>query len=243
MYWYHDPTAELVKKAEESAESANDIIKTYNESMIMENPNALVNEMPKVQEALSAYETSSAELVTAQSELDSANAALIIAKQNRDYAEGRTNLTAGEAALMSAQDESKAKQEVVDALAAKVDLARKMIETAQGHGHDEVWKAQQEIKINQGAIPGQGGVEPPVPTSYQLPVGPYADPFSAHSAELVSRITKQPLPRHLTQALGPNHKYIAGTVTVGGVKEEPMAATEPVGVAAPAEEGAAVIEG
>jgi len=242
MYWYHDPTAELVKQAEASASSANDLIKTYNESMILENPNAVVNAMPKVQEALAEYEKGNEELTVAQTELDAANAALIIAKQNRDYAEGRTNLTEGEAALMTAQDESKNKQGVVDALTAKVEMARKQIEQAQGTGHDEVWKAQQEIKLSRGAIPGQGGPEPPVPTSYQLPVGPYTDPFSAHSAELTSRITKQPLPRHLTQALGPNHKYIAGTVAVGAAPEEPPAQSEPTGVESPAEQ-AQVIEG
>merc|ERR1719487_1763699 len=199
--------------------------------------------MPDVVAAEAEMTAAKAELTTAQKTLDLANRDLILAKQSKDYSEGRTNLTDAETNLLTAQEEVTQKQGVVDSAQTKVNLAEQALTNAQGDGHAEVWKAQQILKDTGGSIPVSGGLEPPVPTSYELPTGPYADPFSAHSAELRSRILKGTLPRHLTQALGPNHRYIAGTVAAGATTEEVEVTAAPSGVAAPADEEPQTVEG
>merc|ERR1719388_156362 len=212
MYWYSNPTKEAALKAAAEASVANELISNYNESMILDNADAVVADMPDVVAATAEVSDADAELTTAQKQLDIANSDLILAKQAKDYSEGRTNLTAAEESMLTAQEEVNSKQAVVDSAQTKANTAENALTDAQGNGHAEVYKAQQILKDTGGAIPITGGLEPPVPTSYELPTGPYADPFSAHSAELRSRITRGTLPRHLTQALGPNHRYIAGTV-------------------------------
>jgi hypothetical protein len=243
MYWYSNPTKEAAMKAAAEASGANDLIANYNESMILENGNAVVAAMPGVVGATAEVSEADAELTTAQKQLDIANSDLILAKQAKDYSEGRTNLTAAEEAMLTAQEEVNSKQAVVDSAQTKANTAENALTDAQGNGHAEVYKAQQILKDTGGAIPITGGLEPPVPTSYELPTGPYADPFSAHSAELRSRITRGTLPRHLTQALGPNHRYIAGTVAVGTTTEEAEITPAPSGVAAPADEEPQTVEG
>jgi hypothetical protein len=243
MYWYSNPTKEAALKAAAKASAANDLITNYNESMILNNADAIVAGMPDVVQSTAELTTAKAELTTAQKQLDLANRDLILAKQSKDYSEGRTNLTDAESNLLAAQEEVNQKQGVVDSAQTKVNDVEQALTKAQGNGHGEVWKAQQILKDTGGAIPITGGLEPPVPTSYELPTGPYADPFSAHSAELRSRITKGTLPRHLTQALGPNHRYIAGTVAVGSTNEEAEITPEPSGVEAPADETPQTVEG
>merc|ERR1719387_1644109 len=211
--------------------------------MIVNNGDAVVADMPDVVSATAELGAATTELTTAQKQLDLANRELILAKQAKDYSEGRTNLTDAESNLLSAQQEVEAKQGVVDSAQTKVNTAENALTNAQGDGHAEVWKAQQILKDTGGAIPVSGGLEPPVPTSYELPTGPYADPFSAHSAELRSRILKGILPRHLTQALGPNHRYIAGTVVAGSATEEVEVTAAPSGVTAPADETPLTVEG
>merc|ERR1719321_834056 len=197
--------------------------------MIVNNGDAVVAAMPDVVGAMAELTGAKAELTTAQKQLDLANRDLILAKQAKDYSEGRTNLTDAESNLLAAQ--------------AKVTVAEQSLTNAQGDGHAEVWKAQQILKKTGGAIPISGGLEPRLPTTYELPTGPYADPFSKDSAELRSRVTKGTLPRHLTQALGPNHRYIAGTVAVGSTNEEAEITPEPSGVEAPADETPQTVEG
>merc|ERR1719389_617736 len=211
--------------------------------MILNNADSVVADMPDVVASQAEMTEANAELTTAQKQLDLANRDLILAKQAKDYSEGRTNLTDAESNLLSAQQEVEAKQGVVDSAQAKVNVAENALTKAQGDGHAEVWKAQQILKDTGGSIPVSGGLEPPVPTTYELPTGPFADPFSSHSAELRSRIVKGTLPRHLTQALGPNHRYIAGTVSVGATTEEAEITPEPSGVTAPADETPQTVEG
>merc|ERR1719183_1788610 len=153
------------------------------------------------------------------------------------------NLTDAEEAMLTAQEEVTSKQAVVDSAQTKVNTAENALTDAQGDGHAEVYKAQRILKDTGGAIPVSGGLEPPVPTTYELPMGPFADPFSSHSAELRSRIVKGTLPRHLTQALGPNHRYIAGTVATGSTAEEVEVTPAPSGVTAPADEEPQTVEG
>jgi carbonic anhydrase len=243
MYWYSNPTKEAALKAAAKATAANDLISNYNESMILNNADNVVADMPDVVGATSELTAAKAELTTAQKQLDLANQDLILAKQSKDYSEGRTNLTDAESNMLAAQEEVTAKQGVVDSAQAKVNIVEQALTKAKGDGHAEVWKAQQILKDTGGAIPISGGLEPPVPTSYQLPTGPYADPFSAHSAELRSRILKGTLPRHLTQALGPNHRYIAGTVAQSASTEEVEVTAAPSGVTAPADEEPQTVEG
>jgi hypothetical protein len=243
MYWYSNPTQEAALKAAAKATAANQLISNYNESMILNNADAVVAGMPDVVASTSELGAAKVELTTAQKALDLANRDLILAKQSKDYSEGRTNLTDAESNLLSAQEEVTAKQNVVDSAQAKVNVVQNALTNAQGDGHAEVWKAQQILKDTGGAIPVSGGLEPPVPTTYELPTGPYADPFSAHSAELRARIVKGTLPRHLTQALGPNHRYIAGTVMAGSTEEEAEITPAPTGVAAPADEEPQTVQG
>jgi hypothetical protein len=243
MYWYSNPTKEAAMKAAASASAANELLTNYNESMILNNADAVVADMPDVVGSTAELTAAKAELTDAQKTLDSANRDLILAKQSKDYSEGRTNLTDAESNLLAAQEEVTAKQGVVDSAQAKVTVAEQSLTNAQGDGHAEVWKAQQILKKTGGAIPISGGLEPRLPTTYELPTGPYADPFSKDSAELRSRVTKGTLPRHLTQALGPNHRYIAGTVAQGATNEEVEVTPEPSGVTAPADEEPQTVEG
>jgi carbonic anhydrase len=243
MYWYSNPTKEAADKAAAKASVANDLISNFNESMILDNADAVVSDMPDVVAATAELTTANAELTTAQKQLDLANRDLILAKQAKDYSEGRTNLTDAESNLLAAQEEVNSKQTVVDSAQTKVNTAEQELTNAQGDGHAEVYKAQQILKLTGGSIPVSGGLEPPVPTTYELPTGPFADPFSSHSAELRSRIVKGTLPRHLTQALGPNHRYIAGTVATGSTAEEVEVTPAPSGVEAPADEEPQTVEG
>jgi len=242
-YWYSDPTGDIVRAEKDKADSANDILHAYNETMVREKPDAIVDEMPTVVQARGEVEGATVELTEAQTLLDKANAALILAKQGRDFAEGRTNLTEAESAFMSAQDEVHAKQQVVDALQSKVNNAKNLLADAKGEGHAQVWWAQKQLEHFGNNLPGNAGVEPTVPMSYELPTGPYTDPFSAHNAELRSRIKEKSLPEHLSQALGPNHIHVAGTVVVGQTEEEdPVVTPQPLAVESPSEEEAPVVE-
>jgi carbonic anhydrase len=243
MYWYSNPTKEAAEKAAAKATMANELIANYNDSMIINNADAVVAGMPDVVRTKKEVSEAKGELITAQKQLDIANRDLILAKQSKDYSEGRTNLTDAESNMLAAQEEVTAKQGVVDAAQAKVDIAENALTNAQGDGHAEVYKAKKILEKTGGAIPISGGLEPPVPTTYELPTGPYADPFSAHSAELRSRVVKGILPRHLTQALGPNHRYIAGTVAQGSNPDEVEITPAPSGVAAPADEEPQTVEG
>merc|ERR1719456_1537946 len=90
-YWYSDPTGDIVRAEKEKADSSDDILHAYNETMVREKPDAIVAEMPAV--------------VAASDEVEGATA----------------NLTEAESAFMSAQDEVNAKQQVVDALQSKVN--------------------------------------------------------------------------------------------------------------------------
>merc|ERR1719353_2184875 len=242
-FWYSDPTGDIVRAQKEKAESQDDILNAYDAKTIKEKPDKIVNEMPAVMDAADSVAAANTELTEAQQNLDKANEALILAKQGRDFAEGRTNLTEAESAYMSAQEEVKAKQVVVDALQSKVNTAKNVLNDAKGTGHAQVWWAQKQLERMGNKLPGNGGNEHTLPMSYQLPTGPFTDPFSQHTAELRSRIRFKPLPKHLTQALGPNHIHVAGTVTVGNTDpQDPIVTPEPTGVDSPVDEEATVVE-
>jgi hypothetical protein len=241
---YSDPVGDHIKAEQEKADSTNDIMNVYNHSFIINNEDAIIAEMPDVMGATSEMDTASVELNEAQAVLDKSNQALILAKEGRDFAEGRTNLTEAEAIYMSALDEVKSKQTVVDALTTKVNTAKAKRDDAMGTGHAQVWWAQNQIKRMGDEVPQMGPLEPMVPMSSQLPSGPYTDPFSSSAAELNTRVGNRQQPQYLTQALGPNHPYITGTVEVGANHEE-ESVVEPAetDVLAPTEREPTVVEG
>lgn len=243
-FWYSDPTGDIVRAQKEKTETQDDILNAYDAKTIREKPDMIIAAMPAVSSAQESVDAATVELTEAQQNIDKANQALILAKEGRDYAEGRTNLTEAEAAYMSAQDEVHAKQTVVDALTTKVSAAKALHADAMGSGHAKVWWAQKTLDRLGSSLPGNGGVEAILPMSYELPTGPYSDPFSQNNAELRSRIRFKGLPKHLTQALGPNHIHVAGTVTVGNTEEqESVIAPDPTGVLSPTDEEPEVVEG
>merc|ERR1719388_761234 len=83
MYWYSNPTKEAALKAAAEASGANELISNYNESMILDNADAVVADMPDVVAATAELTAAKAELTTAQKQLDIANSDLILQSRRR----------------------------------------------------------------------------------------------------------------------------------------------------------------
>lgn len=211
-FQYNDPTAQLVAANKQAAKDADGILGAFPHDQITSDPDAVVDQMPKVVAKQSEIDAEKVELTTKQQEMDRAQKELLAAKQIRTWSEGYDNVTLAESQVLTMQNDYDGKVAVVASVEKKIEVLEQELGQEKATAHGEVWAAQQAIEaINKGETASAATT---MPMSFTLPTGSAADPFSRHNAETVSRVTEKPLPRHLTPALGPNHPYVWGTVAM-----------------------------
>lgn len=211
-YKYQDPTAQLVADNKKKADDAQGILGAFDHDEITSDPDSVVEKMPKVTAKQKEIDELKNELTGKQQEMDKAHKELLAAKQVRAFSEGYDNVTVAENQVLTMQTDYDGRFAVVEALEKKIEILEQELGTAKATAHSEVWAAQQAIEAMNNGEPGTEAAT--IPMSFTLPTGSAADPFSRHNAETVSRVTKKPLPRHLTPGLGPNHPWVWGTVAV-----------------------------